>query len=288
MPELPEVEVVKKSLRKNICDLRIENIEIRNEFLRYKVNKRMMKRMIKSKILSITRRSKYILLNLSNNYTILIHLGMTGKILILDANKKKYRTSFYYKLADNKSIHDHLIFRLSKNIKLIYNDVRKFGIIKVLHTKNLLHSFHLSKLGPEPLSKEFSVDYFKKNIKKRKVFIKDLLMNQKFLAGLGNIYVNEAIFLSKINPKLRADKISNKKIYTLVFNIKKILRKAIKEGGSSIKDFNNIKGKKGNYQQFFNVYGRHEKPCTRSNCKGIIRRTRISNRSTFNCDICQK
>ena len=113
-------------------------------------------------------------------------------------------------------------------------------------------------------------------------------MDQKFLAGLGNIYVNEVIYMSKINPKIRSNKLSNKKITALILNIKKILKKAIYEGGSSIKDFNSAKGKKGNFQQFFKVYGRQSKSCTRSNCIGTIRRIRISNRSTFFCDICQK
>ena len=113
-------------------------------------------------------------------------------------------------------------------------------------------------------------------------------MNQKFVAGLGNIYVNEAIFMSKINPKIQSFKLPRNKISALVSNIKKVLKKAIKEGGSSIKDFNNIKGKKGNFQQFFNVYGRQGKSCTRPNCIGTVRRIRMSNRSTFYCDICQK
>ena len=218
----------------------------------------------------------------------MIHLGMTGKIIILDANNYKHKTSFYYKLADNNPIHDHLKFKFNKKIFLIYNDVRKFGFFKIFKTKELLLSSHLKKLGPEPLSNQFNIDYFKKNIKKRKIFIKDLLMSQKFLAGLGNIYVNEVLFLSNINPKTRANSISIKRIQTLIINIKKVLKKAIYKGGSSIKNFNNTEGKKGNFQQFFNVYGRQGKSCTRLNCKGNIERIRISNRSTFFCKICQK
>ena len=126
----------------------------------------------------------------------------------------------------------------------------------------------------------------KKN-KKKENFLKDLLMDQKFLAGLGNIYVNEAIFLSKINPRLKVNNLKKKEIISIILNIKKVLKKAIKEGGSSIKDFNNIKGNKGNFQQFFNVYGRQDKPCTRSNCIGVIKRIKISNRSTFFCSKCQ-
>ena len=288
MPELPEVEVVKKSLKKTIYDLTIKNIEIPNKFLRYKIDEKLMKKMIKSKVSSVLRRSKYILINLNNHYTILVHLGMTGKITITGPNKNKYKTSFYYELSNNKIIHDHLIIKFSKNIFLTYNDVRKFGFVKILKTKNLQSSSHLYMLGPEPLSQEFNFSYFKKNAKKRKVYLKDLLMNQRFIAGLGNIYVNEALFLSKISPKVRSNKIPLKKIYLLVSNIKKILKKAIREGGSSIKNFNNTKGRSGNFQQFFNVYGKQGSNCSRSNCIGTIQRIWISKRSTFFCDICQK
>ena len=113
-------------------------------------------------------------------------------------------------------------------------------------------------------------------------------MDQKFLSGLGNIYVNEAIFLSRLSPKIRVKNISHNNIVNLISNIKKVLKKAIKEGGSSIKNFNDTKGKKGNFQQFFNVYGRYSKPCTRGNCIGIIKKIKISNRSTFFCSKCQK
>ena len=288
MPELPEVDVVKKSLRKTIYDLTIKNIEIPNKFLRYKIDEKLMKKMIKSKVSSVLRRSKYILINLNNHYSILVHLGMTGKIIITGPNKNKYKTSFYYDLSNNKTIHDHLIIKFSKNILLTYNDIRKFGFIKIFKSKNLQSCSHLNMLGPEPLSKEFNFGYFKKNAKKRNVYLKDLLMNQRFIAGLGNIYVNEALFLSKISPKVKSNKIPLKKIYLLVSNIKKILKKAIREGGSSIKNFNNTKGMSGNFQQFFNVYGKQGSNCSRSNCIGKIQRIWISKRSTFFCDKCQK
>ena len=287
MPELPEVEVVKKALKKTIYDLTIKNIEIRNKFLRYEIDEKMMKKMINSKILSVTRRSKYILINLNNNFTILLHLGMTGKIIVFKDNKK-YKTSFYYKLHENKLKHDHLIIGFNRNIFLLYNDVRKFGFIKILRTNKVFLSSHLKKLGPEPLSKKFNVSYFKKQIKGKKIFLKNLLMNQKFVAGLGNIYVNEAMFFSKTNPKIRLNNLSHKKIQSLVNEIKKVIKKAINEGGSSIKNFNNTEGEKGNFQQFFNVYGRQGKSCTQLNCKGTVKRIKLSNRSTFFCNICQK
>jgi len=288
MPELPEVEVVKQSLNEKIYDLTIKNIEIHNKFLRYSIQEKLMKKMIKSKVLSVSRRSKYILINLNNNHTILIHLGMTGKIIIVDAYKKKYATSFYYNLENNKIAHNHLSIKFNKNISLIYNDVRKFGFIKIYKKEELRFSQHLTKLGVEPLSNNFNLNYFYEKIKKRRTFLKDLLMDQTFISGLGNIYVNEVIFKSKLNPRKRAHNISSKEILALISNIKKVLKKAIIEGGSSIKDFNDTEGKKGNFQQFFNVYGRQGKPCTRRNCIGIIKKIRISNRSTFYCQKCQK
>ena len=127
---------LKSHLRQTIYGLKIKSIEIRNKFLRYKIDEKLMKKMNKSKVLSVSRRSKYILIKLNNGYTIIIHLGMTGKIIIEDLNKKKYRTSFYYKTVDNNPIHDHLILKFTKNILLIYNDVRKFGFIKILKQIN--------------------------------------------------------------------------------------------------------------------------------------------------------
>ena len=140
MPELPEVEVVKKSLQKYILNLTIENIEIRNKSLRYIINYKMFKKMVKSKISSINRRSKYLLINLDNDYTILIHLGMTGKIIIISSNNTKNKSSFYYDLKDFNHDHDHLIINFTKNIKIIYNDIRKFGFIKIIKTSKIFLS----------------------------------------------------------------------------------------------------------------------------------------------------
>ncbi len=288
MPELPEVEVVKKSLKKNIHQLILKNVEIRNKFLRYRIDEKMIKKLIKSKVLSVTRRSKYILIKFNNNFTLLIHLGMTGKIIIIDTKKAVRNSSFYFKLINHKSKHDHLFFEFNNNVKIIYNDVRKFGFIKVEKTNKLLVNKHLTKLGPEPLSRKFNLKYFKTIVNKKKIMLKDLLMDQKFVSGLGNIYVNEAIFLSRIHPKIKAKKLSKKRLICLITNIKNVLKKAIKEGGSSIKDFNNTDGKEGNFQQFFYVYGREDEACRRPKCSGKIKRIRLSNRSTFFCDLCQK
>ena len=287
MPELPEVEVVKKSLERTINRSVIKKIVINNDKLRYKVDRARLNKIINLKIISIKRRSKYLLLNLNKKFTILVHLGMTGKFFISSKNKR-LKTSFYYTLSEKDEKHNHIVFFFKNNLKLIYNDVRRFGFIKLLSNKNIYNNKHLINLGPEPLSKKFNINYFKKYTKNKKSKIKDLLMNQNFIAGLGNIYVNESLFLSKINPQKKINEIQNFKLKKLVLNIKKILKKSIKEGGSSIKDFTSSDGKSGNYQSNFFVYGRINKKCLKPFCFGTIKKVSISNRASFYCTKCQK
>ncbi len=288
MPELPEVEVVKKSLKKEISNLIIKNIIINNNKLRYKIKNSFSKEIIGHKILKISRRAKYILLNLNNNLTILSHLGMTGKFFIIKNDSERKKTSFYYNTSIKDHKHDHIIFYLSNKTKLVYNDVRRFGFIKLISTSNISSNLHIKYLGPEPLSKNFNLIYFKKYILNRKKIIKELMMDQKFIAGLGNIYVNEILFLCKINPFKKVNKINDKEIINIIKNTKKLLKRSIKFGGSSIKNFNNSDGKSGKFQQNFNVYGRKGKICNKNNCKSLINKLILSNRAIYYCKTCQK
>ena len=287
MPELPEVEVVKKSLESKLKNLTIKKVNISNNKLRYKINSKQFNKIKYKKITSVQRRSKYLLINLDKDYTILAHLGMTGKFFIID-NNKKHKTSFYYALNKNDKKHDHLTFFFNKKIKLIYNDVRKFGFIKVYLSKDIFNCTHLALLGPEPLSNNFNLNYFKKYILNKKLNIKNLLMNQKFVAGLGNIYCNEVLFLCKISPTRSVKEINQKEIKKIIKFIKKILEQAISLGGSSIKDFSSAEGKNGSFQQKFNVYGKEKTSCSRSKCYGTIKKVYTSNRSSFFCSKCQK
>ena len=287
MPELPEVEVVKKSLNETIYDLTIINIEILNKFLRYKIQEKLMKKMVKSKVISVSRRSKYILVNLDNNYTIMFHLGMTGKFYIIKKDLKLKKLSFYYKISNKLSKHDHIIFHFNKNKRLIYNDIRKFGFIKILGFSRFDFIKYFSSLGPEPLSKAFNKNYLSSKCKQSKKKIKNFLMDQKYVSGLGNIYVNEILFYSSINPRKLSNKLSGDQISKIVFSTKKILKKAIQLGCSSIKDFNSFSGKKGGFQKNFKVYNRVKKSCFKRKCKGTIKKIYISNRSTFFCPKCQ-
>jgi formamidopyrimidine-DNA glycosylase len=287
MPELPEVEVVKKSLEKKLKNLTIKDVNIINNNLRYKIDNKQFNKIKGQKIISIKRRSKYLLINLNKNLTILAHLGMTGNFFIIDDNKK-YKTSFYYSLKKNDKKHDHITFFFNKKINLIYNDVRKFGFIKIFPSKDVFNCVHLLSLGPEPLSNDFNLTYFNKYILNKKTKIKNLLMDQKFVAGLGNIYCNEILFLCKITPTRSVSKINHQEKKKIMFFIKKILKQAIMLGGSSIKNFSSTGGQEGNFQQKFNVYNKDKVSCNRLKCLGIIRKVYTSNRSSFFCPKCQK
>ncbi len=289
MPELPEVEVVKRSLEKKIINLIIKRVVINDEKLRYKVNKRKFTSLVGKRIKRIKRRSKFLIFKIDQNILMLTHLGMTGKFIFINRKNKKFKTSFYYNI-DNKKDHkyDRVIFHFCNNQKLIYNDVRKFGFIKLYNINNYQNIPHLKNLGPEPLEKNFNSKYFKNYIFKRNRNIKNILMDQKFISGLGNIYVNEVLFLSGINPYRDVKKIKDHEIHVIIKNMKKILKNSIKLGGSSIKDFSSDDGKRGYFQQYFKVYARKGKKCSNPDCNEIIVRRIISNRSTFFCKRCQK
>lgn len=289
MPELPEVEVVKKSLNRKTQNLVIKKVKIIDKNLRYKVNKDEINKLHGSKIKNILRRSKFLIFEFNKTFVMLVHLGMTGKFFFIDKKSRKFKTSFYYKLDSYKdSRYDKVIFHLQNHQKLIYNDVRKFGFIKIINKKLLKNNDHLKNLGPEPLEKNFNFDYFKKYIYKRKRNIKDILMDQKFVSGLGNIYVNEILFKSNIKPLRMIITLKNIEIRKIIKNTKRILKNSIKLGGSSIKDFSSDNGKKGNYQRHFKVYGRQGKKCSNVDCRNIIIRIVISNRASFFCKGCQK
>ena len=285
MPELPEVEITKRSLAKQILHKKVSSVTIINPKLRYNLNIEKLS-LLKGKIIKkITRRSKYILIFFNDPNVLLIHLGMTGRFYFNRTKHRKINTSFY----NNTNIitkHDHLKIKFGK-FSLIYNDIRKFGFIKRIHKKNIVTINHLSKLGCEPLSNKFCFNYLKSKIFNKKSSIKNLLMNQCIVAGLGNIYVNETLYLCKIYPEKLGCKIKDKDIRKLIRVIKKILKNAIIAGGSTINNYHNSEGKTGSYQKNFKVYDREGKECLRTSCNGKIRRIIRSGRSIFYCSKCQ-
>jgi formamidopyrimidine-DNA glycosylase len=289
MPELPEVEVVKKSLINKTQNLIVKAVKINDGRLRYKIDLNKIKKIIGLKFKKISRRSKYLLFFFDKDVVMLVHLGMTGKFFFIDRKKTKFKTSFYYEIDEDKDKkHDRIIFNLSNNQKLIYNDVRKFGFIKLYNKSDLDKSSHIKKLGPEPLDDEFNFFYFRRYILGRNRNIKDILMDQKFVAGLGNIYVNEILFFSGVKPSRKIQNLNNAEIKKIIKYTKKILIRAINLGGSSIKNFSSTSGKRGSYQQHFSVYGKIGENCTVKNCKERIIKIFLSNRATFYCNKCQK
>ena len=286
MPELPEIEIVKRSLFKKINKAKIVSIKINNKNLRYKLENTFSRNLVGEKILKISRRSKYLIFHFKKKL-LLIHLGMSGKLLLQRAHDNTMlKTSFYYNLNIIKK-HNHIYFRFNNDLILIYNDVRRFGFFKFYNTIHLDKIPFLKKLGLEPFSKNFNIKYFKGFVENRKRKIKDLLMDQTFVSGLGNIYVNEALFMSKIYPLRECSSLNGNEIKNLIFYIKKVLKLSISKGGSSIKDYRNILGKSGTFQQFFRVYGQENKNCSRISCTGKIKKIKISSRSSFYCNICQ-
>jgi formamidopyrimidine-DNA glycosylase len=287
MPELPEVEIVKRSLIKALNKAKIIDVQINNKKLRYKIPQTFRKELINKKITKISRRSKYIIFHFKKSF-LLIHLGMTGKFLIIrKKDGEMFKTSFYYNLNIIHK-HNHIYFILNNNLSLVYNDVRRFGFFKYYKDKKLNEISFIKKLGVEPLSNSFNFIYFAQSTKNKKKNIKNLLMDQTFVSGLGNIYVNEALYMSKINPLRNCYDLSIFETKRLISNIKKVISLSILNGGSSIKDFKNISGKSGEFQQFFKVYGREDKECSRFSCNGKIKKIFISNRSSFFCSMCQK
>jgi len=283
MPELPEVETTKEGLKRDLVGQKILKVELSNKKLRFPYDKKFEKKIIGKYILSITRRAKYIIFKLSNEMKIISHLGMSGNYRVID--KKLFNNR-------QKIKHDHFIMKTNKFV-VIYNDPRRFGYILLHDDTNFEHE-RLSHLGYEPLSRNFNAENLSSLLYKKDRNIKNILMDQKIIAGLGNIYVCEALYKSRISPLLEARRLVNKnrtpkkELIFLVKNIKKIIESSIILGGSSLKDYANTEGKMGYFQNKFNVYGREGKKCISKGCSSSIKRIIQSNRSTFFCPSCQK
>tara|TARA_B100000029_G_C17350027_1_gene878545 strand:- start:48 stop:905 length:858 start_codon:yes stop_codon:yes gene_type:complete len=285
MPELPEIEIVKQSLDKNIKFEKIKKVVVRNRSLRFKIPKNFEIALKNKKIKKISRKSKYIILDLGDVYCV-FHLGMSGTIhLINRKNYNKNTNTSFYSSSDLPLKHNHIELLLN-NYQLIYNDPRRFGFFKILKKKDLSNFF--KNVGPEPLNKNFNISYICNYFINKKKNIKNFLLDQKFVSGIGNIYASEILFYCKIHPLQKAKNLRKLDIKKIKHFSKLILNKAIKKGGSSIRDFKNAEGRNGSYQNEFKVYQRENLNCLNKYCKGKIKKKFISKRSTFFCNKCQK
>ena len=287
MPELPEVEIVKQSLNKKIKFTKIKKVIVRNRNLRFKIPAKFEVFLKKKEVKKITRFSKYIILHLSGGYFCIIHLGMSGTIHFVSKKKKLLATNLsFYKSLTLPDKHNHVEIHF-QGFKIVYNDPRRFGFFKLEKNKqDLVKNF--VNYGPEPFNKSFNLKYLISYFKGKKKNIKNFLLDQKFVSGIGNIYANEILFFCKINPKKKAMNLNIQECKKIIYFSKLVLKKSIKRGGSSIRDFSNISGENGSFQNEFKVYQRENLDCLRDICKGKIKKNFISNRSIFFCNKCQK
>lgn len=292
MPELPEVETIKNGLNPHIKNTTIKKVTVRQPKLRWPIPDNLNQTLKNTNIKDIKRRSKYLLFEIEHNNNpaglLVIHLGMSGNLRIVD------------KTIELKK-HDHVDIELNNNKVLRYNDPRRFGAIMWVDNQNYTHDNTDNKyssleliqnherfkhLGPEPLTDDFNKDYIYNKAKNRNTPIKNFIMNNQIVVGVGNIYATEALFYSKIHPQKPAGDLTSSQWNKLVAEIKKILTKAIKSGGTTLKDFTNSDGKPGYFKQELAVYGRSGEPCVK--CKQPLKSIRQQGRTTIFCDKCQK
>ena len=288
MPELPEVEIVKQSLNKSITGKIIKDILIKNRNLRFKIPKNFEKNILKKKITKVDRFSKHLILKFEDSSNLMIHLGMSGTIHLISKSSKKNsitNTSFYHSPLLPKK-HNHIEMKIDK-FKLIYNDPRRFGYFSYFKSDEQINN-NFKKYGPEPFDPLFDKNYIFNYFKNKKKNIKNFLIDQNFVSGIGNIYASEILFLCKILPSKQVSLLSLNDCQKISHFSKVVLKKAIDKGGSSIRDFKNISGNQGSFQKNFNVYQRENKNCLKYSCKGTIHKKFISNRSSFFCNLCQK
>ena len=286
MPELPEVEIVKQSLKRAINHKKIRKVIVKNRNLRFKLPINFEKTLQDKVISNISRLSKYIIIEFKSGLFCIFHLGMSGTVHIIKKKIDKITNLSFYQYKQLPAKHNHIKF-IFTNFKIIYNDPRRFGFFKLFKSLDELN-IYFKKIGPEPFSKKFNFFYLHNKIKNKNKNIKNILLDQNIIAGLGNIYVNEILFYSKLDPKKKGSEISKKEIKKIIKYSNIVLKIAIKFGGSSIRDFKNTNGDNGSFQKKFKIYGREGDACSRNNCKGKIIKFFQTNRSTYMCQICQK
>ncbi len=275
MPELPEIETIKRQLLRRVVAKKIQKIEILDKKLHTYLSARNLKKLTGLEIKKISRRAKVLLLELSENLVLAFHLKMSGQIIFV--GDKNHSLS-------NK--HTRAVVKFSDGTKLFFQDSRRFGWIKIFSKTKLEDSLFQQPLGPEPLEKEFSLEYLKTVLSKRRGAIKTVIMDQQVLAGVGNIYANEALFLAGVHPQRAANNLTEKEIKKLQKAIKQVLLKAISYNGSSRDKYRDIYGKAGSYQLHFLVYNRAGEKCR--HCRSEIKRLVLAGRSSFFCPHCQK
>jgi formamidopyrimidine-DNA glycosylase len=293
MPELPEVETVRRGLQPVMEGARILTAEARRADLRFPFQPDFVARLQGQTVTGLGRRAKYLLADLASGDVLLMHLGMSGSFRVIKAEDEKTPGEFHYPRGKD-SAHDHVLFRMSSGADIVFNDPRRFGYMKVIARQSLDQEPLLRGLGPEPLGNEFDATMLAASCAGKKTSLKAALLDQRVVAGLGNIYVCEALFRAHLSPRRLAATLATKKqeptdhARRLVTAIHAVLNDAIKAGGSSLRDHRQTSGELGYFQHSFRVYDREGEPCKTPGCGGVVRRFTQNGRSTFWCPKCQK
>ena len=287
MPELPEVETVRRGLLPSLEGARLVRVETRRPDLRFPFPPDFVARLTGARIVALRRRAKYLLADLDRGETLVMHLGMTGRFEI-EAGEAEAKTpgGFHY-AAPVGGKHAHVVFETDAGRRVIFSDARRFGFMDLIRTDTLDEHPWFKGMGPEPLGPNFNAADLAGALKGRTQAIKPTLLDQRIVAGLGNIYVCEALFRAHISPFKPAGKVSKAKLDVLVPAIRQVLEEAIAAGGSTLRDYVAADGSLGYFQHSFRCYGREDQPCLTPGCKGTVARKVQGGRSTFYCPVCQ-
>lgn len=297
MPELPEVENVRRGLAPHLVGRRILDVELRRRDLRFPFPERFAARLEGTRVLSLDRRAKYLLAKLSSGEVLIMHLGMTGRFTVRRSGEREAHEIGEFEeevAAPAGGKHEHVVMRLSGGEVVAYTDPRRFGYMLLVPAAALDEHPLFHGLGVEPLGPELTPEYLARRAAGRRSNLKAFLMDQRIVAGLGNIYACEALFRARLLPSRPASVLARKsgaptaKAVHLAHAIVEVLEDAIRAGGSTLRDYRKADGTVGAFQDEFSVYGREGKPCLRPGCRGIVRRSIDGGRSTFFCPVCQR
>lgn len=291
MPELPEVETIRRGLVPVLSGHCLINVVARRGDLRVPLPRNFTSRLAGRRVQILRRRAKYLLVDLDGGETLIVHMGMSGRFTVHRPGTTVRPGGFTHKMAEDGSgagKHDHVVFETEEGSRIVFTDHRRFGLMLLEDTQQLDSHKLFAGLGPEPLDESFTSTLLNAAIRGKRAPIKAALLDQGVVAGLGNIYVCEALFRARISPKRLAASVAGVRGARLVPAIKEVLEAAVKAGGSSLRDYARADGELGYFQHQFSVYGREELACMRRDCTGTVRRIVQSGRSTFYCPVCQR
>jgi formamidopyrimidine-DNA glycosylase len=291
MPELPEVETIRRGLVPVLSGHSLINVEARRGDLRVPLPRNFVARLAGRQVQILRRRAKYLLLDLDGGETLIVHMGMSGRFTVHQPGITARPGGFAHKMPEDGSgagKHDHVVFETEEGTRIVFTDHRRFGLMLLEDTQQLDSHKLFTGLGPEPLDDSFTSTLLNAAIQGKRAPIKAALLDQRVVAGLGNIYVCEALFRARISPKRLAASVAGVRAARLAPAIKEVLEAAVKAGGSSLRDYARADGELGYFQHQFAVYDREELACMRKGCTGTVRRIVQSGRSTFYCPACQR